>query len=59
MGKISWKTYIDIPRWNLYNVEKYATDTYHHSKRIVGDATGFGRAFQIMPGGYGCMPFHI
>ena len=59
MGKIPWKTYREIPKRNLYNADECTTNTHDHRRKTIGNATDFGRAFQITPGGDGRMPFHI
>ena len=59
MGKIPWKTYKEIPKRNLYNADKVATNTYDHRRKVIGSVTQMGRVFQITPGGDGRMPFHI
>ena len=59
MGKLPWKTYKDIPKHNIYNADKVATNTYDHRWKVIGSATQMGCAFQITPGGDGRIPFHI
>ena len=59
MGKIPWKTYQEIPKKYLYNMDEVATNTYDHRWKVLGMVSDMGRVFQITPGGDGRMPFHI
>jgi len=40
-------------------MDKVATKTSKHRKKIIGSKGNLGRAFQITPEGDGRMPFHI
>ena len=53
MRKIPSKTYHEIPKENLYNMDEVATNTYDYRRMKIGSATDFGRAFQITPVGTG------
>ena len=59
MGKISWKTFREVPKANIYNMDEVSTETSKHLKKIIGSKDNLGRAFQITPKGDGQMSFYI
>ena len=59
MGEILWKPNREIPKENLYNMEKIATNIYDHRWMPIGTASDFGSIFHFTPGEHGIMLFHI
>ena len=38
MSKIPWKTYSEIPRLNIYNMNEVTINTYAHRRKAIGMA---------------------
>ncbi len=60
MGHVSWKSYKEIPKDNIFNMDEVGNDTTKHRSKIVADKMNIlARMFQRTPEGDGKMNMHI
>ncbi len=50
MGHVSWKSYKDIPKHDIFNMDEVGNDTTKHRSKIVADKMNImARMFQRTP----------
>ncbi len=60
MGHVSWKSYKEIPKENLFNMDEVGNDTTKHRSKIIADKVAImARMFQMTPEGDGKMNMHV
>jgi hypothetical protein len=60
MGHVSWKSYKEIPKDNLFNMDEVGNDTTKHRSKIVADKVAtMARMFQMTPEGDGKTSMHV
>ncbi len=59
MGLVPWKSYRDVSKKSIYNMDEVGTDTTKHRSKIVADALTMICKFIITPEGDGRMNMHI
>ena len=60
MGHVGWKSYQEIPKDNIFNMDEVGNDTTKHRSKIVADKMNIlARMFQRTPEGDGKMNMHI
>jgi hypothetical protein len=60
MGHVSWKSYKEIPKENLFNMDVVGNDTTKHRSKIIADKVAImARMFQMTPEGDGKMNMHM
>jgi hypothetical protein len=60
MGRVSWKSYKEIPKDNLFNMDEIGDDTTKHRSKIVADkGATMARMFQMTPEGDCKMNMHV
>jgi hypothetical protein len=59
MGLVPWKSFSDVSKKSIYNMDEVGTDTTKHRSKIVADALTMIRKFLITPEGDGRMNMHI
>lgn len=59
MGKVPLSPFDNIPKENIYNMDKLATDTSGHNQKIIGHHRSPWRAFKTTPEGVNRILFHV
>jgi hypothetical protein len=59
MGRVPWKSFKEVTKQSIYNMDEVGTDTTKHRAKIVADALTMVRNFTITPEGDGRMNMHI
>ena len=58
-GYVKWKTYSDIPKHCIYNMDEVGADTTKHRGKILGSSLDSTRQYTITPEGDGKMNMHL
>jgi hypothetical protein len=59
MGKVTWRSYKDVPNDCIYNMDEVGSDTTKHRSKIIADAAALIRKYQKTKEGDGKMNMHI
>jgi hypothetical protein len=60
MGHVGWKSYQEIPKDNIFNIDEVGNDTTKHRSKIVADKMNImAQMFQRTPEGDGKMSMHV
>lgn len=58
-GYVKWKTYSDIPKHCIYNMDEVGIDTTKHRGKVLGSILDSTRQYTITPEGDGKMNMHF